>query len=160
MKWAIFSDFAKAKQIKLKSTKLQSILHDVLGTHFSEKIKNEAKDKFFLLLVDESTDIFTTKVLCILIKFVDNGAIKTYMLDLIKMSADGATGVNLFNSVKEIFNKNGLKFSKIVGFCSDNATSMMGTVKWCCSTSDKRKPTYFYIWMYLPLHSFNCQRGR
>lgn len=122
----IVSDSSRAKQIKLKATMLQSIILDVLGNHFSDKIRNEAKDQIFSLLIDESTDVSTTKILCILIKFVHNGTLKTFLLDLREMSADGATGTNLFNSVKDLLKKNGLNFSNMVGFCSDNASSMMG----------------------------------
>lgn len=122
----IFSKDELSKTMKLRTTKLRSLVVDVIGTYTAEKIAREIGNGVFSILVDESTDISNSKHLCILVRYFFNGAPRTHVLDMVEIEADGATRQNMFKSLEVVMENYQLSFNNIVGFCSDNARSMMG----------------------------------
>lgn len=61
----------------------------------------ELKENYFSILVDESTDISNTRLLCILIRYVYNNQLKTALLDLVPIGADERTAKGLFGLFKK-----------------------------------------------------------
>jgi len=57
-----FKECSAAAKIKLGRTKCTSIISNVLAVHFNEELYKEIGDSSFSLLIDESTDISTTKL--------------------------------------------------------------------------------------------------
>ena len=66
----IFNDSRLSKTMKLKRTKCVNIIKNVLAPVIREEIILELQNKPFSILLDESTDISNTKLLCILVRYV------------------------------------------------------------------------------------------
>ena len=49
--------------IQLHRTKCAALIRNVLGPHFMSEFKNDLQNSFFSLMVDESTDVSTTKLM-------------------------------------------------------------------------------------------------
>ncbi|XP_072382532.1 protein FAM200A-like [Diabrotica undecimpunctata] len=121
-----FTDSDIAKNLKLKRTKCTNIVKNVLSSTIKEELCQELKENNFSILVDESTDISNTRLLCILIRYVYNNQLKTALLDLIPIGADEGTAKGLFGLFKKSLEHFNLKIENVVGYCSDNASVMMG----------------------------------
>lgn len=80
----------------------------------------------FSILVDESTDISSTKHLAIVVRININWSLKDKFLTLIPLS-DDATSKNMYEVITEFFIQNEIPLKKnMIGFASDGANSMMG----------------------------------
>jgi hypothetical protein len=121
-----FSDSKLAKDMCLKRTKGSMIAKNVLAAQAKEKIRNEIKDNHISVLIDESTDVGNKRLLRILIKYVYNFKIKTQLLDLEAIGADEGTARGLYNLLKACFLDFKINTQQIIGFCSDNASVMVG----------------------------------
>lgn len=122
----IFKNDPLSKEIKVHRTKCTSIVKNVIAENIKYNISNEMKNKHFSVFVDESTDSSSDKNLCILVKYCNDSNIKIQLLDYIKLSTNGATAKNLFNSFHDCLKNFNLDIKNIVGFCSDNANVMLG----------------------------------
>ncbi|KAH7968740.1 hypothetical protein HPB52_010921 [Rhipicephalus sanguineus] len=85
----------------------------------------QLKGSSYSLIVDESTDISTTKQLCIVVRFLNSAEnkIATTLLDLVELS-DG-TAQKLHVTVMKTLDKHGLP-KTCLGLCTDGANSMSG----------------------------------
>lgn len=122
----IFNDSRLSKTMKLKRTKCVNIIKNVLAPVIREEIILELQNKPFSILLDESTDISNTKLLCILVRYVHKNVLKTQLLDIMKIEADESTAKGLYSLFKKCLTNNNLDLNNIVGYCSDNASVMMG----------------------------------
>ncbi|KAH6928950.1 hypothetical protein HPB50_022185 [Hyalomma asiaticum] len=86
----------------------------------------QLKGSSYSLVVDESTDISTTKQLCIVVRFLNSAKNKnaTTLLDLVELS-DG-TAQTLHDTVMKTLDKHGLPVKNSLGLCTDGANSMSG----------------------------------
>ncbi|XP_037521704.1 zinc finger MYM-type protein 6-like [Rhipicephalus sanguineus] len=86
----------------------------------------QLKGSSYSLMVDESTDISTTKQLCIEVRFLNSAEnkIATTLLDLVELS-DG-TAQTLHDTVMKTLDKHGLPVKNCLGLCTDGANSMSG----------------------------------
>lgn len=141
----IFNKDELARNLKLKTTKLRSIVVDVFGMYTKNKIVSEMRCRPFSILVDESTDQSKCKNLCIVVKYFFGGCVRTQVLDLVELEADGATGINLYKTVKEVLTKHELSVENIVGFSSDNASSMTGKNEGVAAYLLKDNPNVFVL---------------
>lgn len=90
------------------------------------KLVSTLQNKPFSILVDESTDISNTKLLCILVRYEEQGKLKTQLLDILKINTDDGTAKGLHTLFKKTIVAFNLNISNVVGYCSDNANVMMG----------------------------------
>jgi hypothetical protein len=74
----------------------------VLSVAFSNELKEELKGKAFSLLIDETTDTSTTKILAVLVRHCDTRShqIVDDLLGLVEVVS--ATGENLFTAIEGI----------------------------------------------------------
>ena len=84
------------------------------------------KGRKFSLIVDETTDVSTTKQLCVLIRYYSQVQEKiltafVYLVSLVHACAD-----DIFNAIKECLTGIGLKLKDCVGYGSDGASVMVG----------------------------------
>lgn len=124
----VFNDSTISGKIKLSRTKCSLIVKNVLSAVICDELKCQLKNTSFSVLVDESTDISNNRVICILVRFINfkNNNLTTALLDCIKIDADEGTAKGLFLLFENCIKKFSLKFENIVGYCSDNASVMMG----------------------------------
>ncbi|CAH1378400.1 unnamed protein product, partial [Tenebrio molitor] len=73
-----------------------------------------------------STDISSKKLLCVLVRYLSNGEVKTRLLELLEIDAKDCSAEQLYKEFKECLSKKGLDLINIVGVASDGAAVMVG----------------------------------
>lgn len=121
-----FTDSDIAKNLQLRRTKCTSIVNNVLSVAIKEELSRELKENNFSILVDESTDISNIRLLCIVVRYISNNQLKTQLLDLIPIKADEGTAKGLYGLFKNCCKSFSINIGNVVGYCSDNASVMMG----------------------------------
>ncbi|XP_072140169.1 zinc finger protein 862-like [Dermacentor andersoni] len=115
-----FNDF------DLHRTKCTAIITNVLFPYFTENVDKQLNGSSYSLMVDESTDVSTTKQLCMVVRFLslEENRIATTLLDLVELS-DG-TAETLHDTVLKTLDKHGLSIKNCLGLCTDGANAMCG----------------------------------
>ncbi|CAG4962241.1 unnamed protein product [Parnassius apollo] len=132
-----FPDSKIASNIKLKHTKLQAIINNVIGASEGECLVEDLKREKFSIMVDESTDVASVKTMCVVVKYYDPnlGRIVSRFWDLIQIFDDkkagtsgdySATAEKLFNSIIKSFRDKNIPLENTIGFGSDGCNMMMG----------------------------------
>lgn len=85
------------------------------------------KAEFFLLAMDESTNIFDIVQMSVSVRYVVNNSYKEERLTLLPLH-DRTTGQILFERFQEFMNKNNLSYQKILSVATDGAPSMIGKI--------------------------------
>ncbi|EZA48466.1 General transcription factor II-I repeat domain-containing protein 2A, partial [Ooceraea biroi] len=93
-----------------------------------EKLVNILQKQNFSILIDESTDISKTKILCVLVQYLSpiNETVETKLLELLPLNAVNCSANNLFESFQKLLEKHQIPIQNIVGMASDNASVMIG----------------------------------
>ncbi|XP_034192381.1 uncharacterized protein LOC117609807 isoform X4 [Osmia lignaria lignaria] len=117
-------DSPVGKNIFFKRTKISAIIKNVLNKYIVSEMSVILQNKVFSVIVDESTDISGTKNLCILVRYVHEGHIQTYLLDYLRVMDD--TAENLYKCFLCSLEKHNLSVTNIVGIGVDNANVMLG----------------------------------
>lgn len=80
----------------------------------------------FSIIIDESTDVSTTKVLAIAIKFYaeESQSVKTRLLGIVDVQ--GETAQCLFDALSSALNDRGLEIREMIGFAADTTNVMFG----------------------------------
>jgi hypothetical protein len=91
-----------------------------------EELIADVKGRKFSLIVDETTDVSTTKQLCVLIRYYSQAkeTILTAFVDLVSLVH--ACADDIFNAIKECLAGIDLKLEDCVGYGSDGASVMVG----------------------------------
>jgi len=107
-------------------TKCSMIIKNVLGESIREEIKDSMKGQKFSLLVDESTDVSSTKLMAVCVCYYNPELMKVVNQFLGQEEVVSCTGENLFNAIKKVLNKYNLKCEDIIGYSSDGANNVAG----------------------------------
>ena len=123
---ALFSDSKSCNDLKLHRTKCSAIICNVLGPYFRKDLVEDVGDGNFSLVIDESNDISTNKLLSLIIRYFSKkkNDIVVSILDLIKMESCNAESI--CDAIKESLNNNTLSLNNLVGIGTDNASVMVG----------------------------------
>ena len=129
-------------RIKLHRTKCSKLVTEVVAPALKEELREDIKGKKFAVLIDESTDVASHKLLCVVLRYFSEreGQILTEFLDLLQVVE--ATGEVLFNALKESLTNIGLSLVDCIGFGCDGASSMV------------RK--HNSVWSHIKQESPNC----
>ncbi|XP_031826349.1 uncharacterized protein LOC116424286 isoform X2 [Nomia melanderi] len=119
----IASKLPLMQSIKLGRTKIRAIIKNVINKSLILDMKEMLKEKYFSLIIDESTDNTNIKNLSILVRFIQNRSIETHLLDLIRVKKP--TTENMYKCIINSLNKFNLSVSNIVGVGVDNANIMV-----------------------------------
>ena len=113
-------------RIKIHCTKCSKLVTEVVATALKEELREDIKGKKFAVLIDESTDVASHKLLCVVLCYFSEreGQILTGFLGLLQVVE--ATGEVLFNALKESLTDIGLSVVDCIGFGCDWASSMVG----------------------------------
>ncbi|XP_050300186.1 LOW QUALITY PROTEIN: uncharacterized protein LOC126738788 [Anthonomus grandis grandis] len=123
----LYPDSNIAKNINMKRLKATKLITGILGPAFKTEIINDLKNVKFSLITDETTDLSVKKSLVIVTRYWRQGQTQDRFLDLVEV--EEVTSEDLFNIIKNILVENGIPFDNVIGFASDNASTMMGVVK-------------------------------
>ncbi|CAG5035893.1 unnamed protein product [Parnassius apollo] len=65
----MFPDSQIAKNMKMKRTKCQAIINNILGESEKQDLCADLKEQKFSLMIDESTDIGAVKTMCVVVRY-------------------------------------------------------------------------------------------
>lgn len=124
----ICSDPQVVKDLTLSQTKCAQIIKNVVAKAEDENTVENLKHQKFPVLLDESTNITSDKMLCILVKYVSPKTKKciTELLELIQLDATDCSAEKLFLAFENCFKNKTIPLSNIVGIACDNASVMIG----------------------------------
>ena len=122
-----FHDSEIGKKVSLKKTKLSYIVQDGIAYYEKNFLYDVCRNQEFSLLIDESTDISVTQILAVVVRFFDKKKLDVVdaLLDTIIVENGSAQG--LYHAVTALMQDKNIPLSNIVGFGSDNCSTMMGT---------------------------------
>lgn len=130
---ATFSEPEVAKKIKLKHTKAQAVINNVIGSSEKDTLAHDLKNNKFSVLIDESTDIGVVKTMCVVVRYYDcgQGKVVCRFWDLIQLFEFSqidysANAEHLFAFVIKSFEKYLVPVDNVIGFASDGCNTMMG----------------------------------
>lgn len=123
-----FHDSDIARNFCCRRTKSAALAYNVLG----KQCKNELLEDIisdvptYSIIIDESTDITTTKVLAVAIKFHSkkNNSATTRFLDSVDLKSESAQ--DLFDALNSVLEKQGLLMKNMIGFAADTTNVMFG----------------------------------
>lgn len=122
---AVCPDSKIAKEIKCSSTKTHDIIDHIIGKESFNNLCEDLRQTKFSLIIDESTDLSTTKHLCLVVRYAKINRIKDSFLALIPL--EEANAATLFEHIVNFFRSNNIPFkNNLIGFASDGANVMMG----------------------------------
>lgn len=112
--------------IKLHRTKCAGLIRNVLSPCFLKDLITDVGRSYFSLIIDESTAIDATKMLCMMIRYFsgEDKKIKTTFYKLVQIEAGDADTIS--DSFKSQLVKDGLKLEKLIGIGVDGANVMIG----------------------------------
>ena len=114
------------EDIKLHRTKCSKIIKNVIGASLKDELRKAMLGRRFSIMMDESTDVSTTKLLSVCARFFDHRVGKVVEIFLGNIEVVSCTGELLFEAMKEVLDLYGLEVSKAVGFSSDGAANVAG----------------------------------
>lgn len=122
-----FHDSEIGKKVSLKKTKLSYIIQDGIAYYERDEISKVCRNQKFSLLIDESTDISVTQILAVVIRFfyAKKLDVVDVLLDTVKVENGSAQG--LYQAITALLQEKSIPMRNIVGFGSDNCSTMMGT---------------------------------
>ncbi|GFN86936.1 Zinc finger mym-type protein 1 [Plakobranchus ocellatus] len=65
-----YGENSTISKVKLHRTKCAAVIKNIVAPSFKAEMLDELRDKPFTLLIDESTDVGTTKLLCVCVRYV------------------------------------------------------------------------------------------
>lgn len=121
----MFPDSAIAKAMSLKRTKASYVMRGVADQERSD-INSILETTKFSIIIDESTDISVSQILAVIVRYYDNVqcCVKDALLDTVEVEDGTAQG--LYTSVKTLFAQRNIPINNVIGFASDNCSTMMG----------------------------------
>ena len=148
-----FHDSEIGKKVSLKKTKLSYIVQDGIAYYEKNYLYDVCRNQESSLLIDESTDISVTQILAVVVRFFDNKKLDVVdaLLDTIIVENGSAQG--LYHAITALLQEKNIPFSNIVGFGSDNCSTMLGTKSGFQTLLKKDVPGIFV--MGCVCHSFS-----
>ncbi|XP_064488440.1 uncharacterized protein LOC135400538 [Ornithodoros turicata] len=121
-----FADSALATNMSLCRTKCAALITKVLGPTFKEALLADMTGSKYSLIIDESTDVSSTKELAVVSRYFSYGRSKfcTSFLGLIPVYDASATGI--FSSLKAFLDSCNISLEDCVGVGTDGASVMCG----------------------------------
>lgn len=152
-----FKDSKIAQNMQLKRTKATTIVTNVIGEYEKDNLVEYLKSAKFSVLVDETTDISTNKMICIIVRYYNSNVERIVssfyeLLEVHKISS-ASTAKNLFNMVISAFENQNIPLDNIIGFGSDGCNTMMGEYNSVASRFKEQCPGI--IIMKCICHSFH-----
>ncbi|XP_047543248.1 uncharacterized protein LOC125075583 [Vanessa atalanta] len=124
-----FPDSKATDDLKMHRTKCTEVIKNVLAPHFVEElIEDIGQQKYrqYSLIIDESTDISTSKQLGIVIRYFSRKLKKVVSSFLSLEPLKTSDAVGIVEALFSCLQKYGLDKNKMVGLGTDNASVMTG----------------------------------
>ncbi|BFZ21019.1 hypothetical protein BsWGS_24058 [Bradybaena similaris] len=122
----MFPDSAICKAVSMKRTKISYLMQDGIALEEKNDIAKICQQNKFSVIIDESTDISVSQVLAVMVRYYDETTCQVVdaLLDCIEV--EDASGEGLYISFKQLLKDKHIPQSNILGFASDNCSTMTG----------------------------------
>ncbi|CAH1109912.1 unnamed protein product [Psylliodes chrysocephalus] len=119
------STSAEGQTFHLHKTKCAAIIRNIIAPSLLKQLVNDVGDMFYSLIIDESTDVSTEKLLCLNIKYysVKDNDIKVQFLRFI--SVVKTTSEDLYQAVSEFLLANKFDIKKLLDESTDVSTEKL-----------------------------------
>lgn len=117
---------SQLENLKLHRTKCSKLIANVIAPAMLTQLVQEVGDSGFSLILDESTDISTTKLLAIMIKYYSKSRKQMCTEFLGILEVYRATAAALFQGVIEYLTVIGINWRKCIGLGTDGANTPCG----------------------------------
>ncbi|XP_066969329.1 protein FAM200C-like [Macrobrachium rosenbergii] len=133
------------KSVKSGRYTSRQIIVKCIGSESLKEIVEFLKTNRYSIIVDESTDVSTTKQLAIVVRVVNTEkcTVEDKFLQLLDVEDSSAEG--LFQLLSTFFYENNIPFSNMLGFAADNASVMMGNMGGLKTKLQGKVPHLFVI---------------
>ncbi|KAJ9536224.1 LOW QUALITY PROTEIN: hypothetical protein OSB04_un000610 [Centaurea solstitialis] len=121
-----------------------SIQKDIVHATKLKLLKKEIRDNFFVILVDESRDVFCKEQMALVLRFVNDEGIVVERFNGIK-HVDDTSSLSLKATIYSMFLEYELSFSKIRGQHYDRASNMRGAFNGLKTMIMKDVQSAYYI---------------
>ena len=117
---------SKLETIKLPLRKCTKIISKVVAPAIKDELGKDVKGKDFSVILDESTDISTTKLLCVMVHYHSDSKNKivTSFVDLAPVIE--ANGETLFQALRSCLEGIGLRIQDCIAYGCDGASVTVG----------------------------------
>ena len=114
------------KTVTLGKQKASNVIRQVLGFNYLHQAASTLRSEKFSFIIDEATDLSTSKQLAILATYFDMDAFETkhYLVDMVEVEAGTAEAI--YSSVKNTFTELLIPMENIIGYSSDTTNVMFG----------------------------------
>lgn len=125
-------------------TKATNLVKNVIGTYGEDIICFLLRSNKFSLMIDESTDVSTTKHLALIARLCIDFKIRDEFLAIIEIA--DATAINIYNVIVNYFKEKNIPYKEnLVGFAADGASVMMGATNSVSQLLKKDIPDLFIL---------------
>ncbi len=123
---SIFPDSETAQLFHSKHTKTRAIVKHVLADDFRETLLNTLRKTLFSIIIDETTDVSSKKLLALVVRYFCNkeNRVKSQFLKLLQVTDSDAT--TLVACLVSYFSNQDIPLTNIVGYASDTTNVMFG----------------------------------
>lgn len=115
-----------ANDLKCERTKAIDTTNSVILNEGLEETAQLLRDNPFSLIIDETTDVATSKCLALVARYFDDksGTVQDRFWGIIELL--NCTAESIYKTICDMFIKSKVPFENLIGFASDNASVMMG----------------------------------
>ncbi|CAB4024753.1 Hypothetical predicted protein [Paramuricea clavata] len=116
------------KTVTLGKQKASNVIRQVLGFDYLHQTVSTLRSEKFSFVIDEATDLSTSRQLAILATYFDMDAFETkhYLVHMVEVEARTAEACAIYSSVKNTFTELLIPMKNITGYSSDTTNMMFG----------------------------------
>lgn len=122
----VFPDNPICQQIHLHRTKCTRLIKKVLAPCLREEILDDVRSSYYSLLIDESTDIGTCKMLALVLRYFSRKQRKIVTTFYRLVCIDGGDAESISEVILDCLKNDGLELFRLIGIGTDNASVMVG----------------------------------
>lgn len=137
------SKIAHRMKNNFKRKKATQLTTAVLGPSSKEELVKDLKENYFSLIIDETTDISTSKCLAIITRYYKNNVVFDRFFDLVEVQSSSAQ--DLFNAIQYSLDMHKIPLKNVIGLGADNCSVMLGNIKGVKALFEKINPNMITI---------------
>ena len=138
-------DSLTAAQFKSKRTKTKCIIKNACAPYFHSQLTERMKNTYFSLIIDEITDVSSTKDLAIVCRFYDKHRTRVVSEFYNMVPIVDSTAESLYTTFMSQLSSDNIPTSNLIGFAEDTTNVMFGEHNSVASRLKKDVPNIFLM---------------
>lgn len=119
----------ESEKLHIHRTKCAAIIKEVIAPVLLSELIEDIGNSPFSLIIDESTDVSTEKLLCLCVKYYSHKKNSIFTQFVSFVSVVQTTAEDLYDAIVNILNSVGLNSKNIIGIGTDGAANLCGQHK-------------------------------